>query len=185
MTVTISSKRTVIKTLERKTRREWYYVLTRTRGSSSQIWHEVKSIEVRQTLKCSCLRNGVVWGSSLMHSPLFVFLNLNVLIVDSKREWTATQAAVWWWWWWLLKRVKRTFVLCECQFWFSGNTNTLFWWCSKGWDSEWRKAKLVRPTKCRRLNSMRVNWLWSNLRFIQIMSNHARMSTVNMIKRGR
>jgi hypothetical protein len=57
----------------RKTKKEnGNYVLTRTRGSSSQIWHEVKSIEVRQTLKCSCLRNGVVWGSSLMHSSLFV-----------------------------------------------------------------------------------------------------------------
>ncbi len=78
-------------------------------------------------LKCSCLRNGVVWGSSLMHSPLFVFLNVNVLTVDSKREMNGTQAAVWWRWWWrLLNRVKRAHVLCEFQFWFSGHTNTLF-----------------------------------------------------------
>ena len=39
------------------------------------------------TMKCSRLRNGVVRVlPSLMHSPFFVFLNVNVLIVDSKRE---------------------------------------------------------------------------------------------------
>ena len=81
-----------------------------------------------ETLKCSCLRNGVVCGFffNAFTSSIFVFLNVNVLVADSKREWTATQAAVLWWWWWLLNRVKRAFVLCECQFWLSGNTNTLF-----------------------------------------------------------
>ncbi len=102
-------------------------------------------------LKWSCLRNGVVWGSSLMHSPSLsssmsmsspLTRNVKWTNVDTRERSHAksncslaldvlalTQVAVWWWW--LLKRVKRAYVLCECQFWFSANTNTLFWWCPK------------------------------------------------------
>ena len=81
------------------------------------------------TMKCSRLRNGVVWGSSLMNSPFFVFLNVNVLIADSKCEWTnvVTKGSHVWrqiellplpltYWRWILKRVNRAFVLCEWTF---------------------------------------------------------------------
>ncbi len=90
---------------------------TRTRGSSSQI--------VRETLKCSCLRKIVVWGSSLMHSPSFPFSismssSLTRNVNERQPKWQ------WCWWWWLLKWVKRAYALCECQFRFSGHTNTLF-----------------------------------------------------------
>jgi hypothetical protein len=48
---------TIIKSFERKTKDNGNYVLTRTRGSSSQIWHEVKSIEVRHWSEVVCVRS--------------------------------------------------------------------------------------------------------------------------------
>ncbi len=92
---------------------------TRTRGFSSQIWHEVTSIEVRHWSEVVC---GFFFNAftTLFHSQC-----------QCPHRWLETwmdgihTAVLWWWWWWLLKRVKRAHVLFECQF-DSRETQTLF-----------------------------------------------------------
>ncbi len=70
MTVTMSSKRTIIKSFERKSKENELCPDQNKRVFfPNMAWSEIYWSE---SLKCSCLRNAVVWGSSLMHSPFFV-----------------------------------------------------------------------------------------------------------------
>jgi hypothetical protein len=80
-------------------------------------------------------KNGNIYLYSLFFvKPWFINIEIRdsglmscfVLLPLSCFPWRiGTQVAVWWWWWWLLKRVKRAYVLCECQFRFL-DTQTLF-----------------------------------------------------------